>query len=392
MAAPTEARCGAAASAFLGFRAGSRDPGAPGKRRARGSRNRKKSWKRWRGPEAQLGRELGAFLEDVGLQQRAAGGLVAEKPDESLFFMDTGSEEKDRELNQGKEKPLRIDLILQPDSKVPAPKDVVGYWTVPERPWALARISTVPDRPPLRGAQHADTASRSPPGNRWLTMIQGLRARSLPSAGPVLVQRAQRPLPAVCRSCPRAKSSAPAPCRLPVLSSCKELSARSLPSAGPVLVQRAQRPLPAVCRSCPRAKSSAPAPCRLPVLSSCKELSARSLPSAGPVLVQRAQRPLPAVCRSCPRAKSSAPAPCRLPVLSSCKELSARSLPSAGPVLVQRAQRPLPAVCRSCPRAKSSAPAPCRLPVLSSCEELSARGVDATGRDPFASRMGLAQL
>ncbi|CAM4689606.1 unnamed protein product [Caretta caretta] len=127
MAAPSETRGGAAASGFLGFRAGSRDPGAPGKRRVRGSRNRKKSWKRWRGPEAQLGRELGAFLEDVGLQQRAAGGLVAEKPDESLFFLDTGSEEKDRKLNQGKEKPLRIDLILQPDSKVPAPKDILAH-------------------------------------------------------------------------------------------------------------------------------------------------------------------------------------------------------------------------------------------------------------------------
>nr|XP_042717017.1 ribosome biogenesis protein NOP53 isoform X2 [Chrysemys picta bellii] len=54
-------------------------------------------------------------------------GLVAEKPDESLFFLDTGSEEKDRELNQGREKPLRIDLILQPDSKVPPPKDILAH-------------------------------------------------------------------------------------------------------------------------------------------------------------------------------------------------------------------------------------------------------------------------
>uniref|UniRef100_A0A8C8S611 Ribosome biogenesis protein NOP53 n=1 Tax=Pelusios castaneus TaxID=367368 RepID=A0A8C8S611_9SAUR len=123
MAAPSDA----CSSSFLGLLAGSRDPGAPRRRRARGSRNRKKSWKCWRGPEAELGRELGAFLEDVGLQQRAAGGLVAEKPDESLFFLDTGSEEKDRKLNQGKEKPLRIDLILQPDSKVPPPKDVLAH-------------------------------------------------------------------------------------------------------------------------------------------------------------------------------------------------------------------------------------------------------------------------
>ncbi|XP_075774102.1 ribosome biogenesis protein NOP53 [Pelodiscus sinensis] len=127
MAAPGEAGGGAAPSGFLGLRAGSRDPGARGPRRLRGSRNRKKGWKRWAGPEARLGRELGAFLEDVALQQRAAGGLVAEKPDESLFFLDTGNEEKDRTLNQGHEKPLRIDLILQPDSKVPAPKDILAH-------------------------------------------------------------------------------------------------------------------------------------------------------------------------------------------------------------------------------------------------------------------------
>uniref|UniRef100_A0A452IRB8 Ribosome biogenesis protein NOP53 n=1 Tax=Gopherus agassizii TaxID=38772 RepID=A0A452IRB8_9SAUR len=54
-------------------------------------------------------------------------GLVAEKPDESLFFLDTGSEKKDQKLNRGKEKPLRIDLILQPDSKVPAPKDILAH-------------------------------------------------------------------------------------------------------------------------------------------------------------------------------------------------------------------------------------------------------------------------
>ncbi|XP_074872555.1 ribosome biogenesis protein NOP53 [Carettochelys insculpta] len=127
MAAPTDACGGAAGSGFLGFRAGSRDPAARGPRRVRGSRNRKKSWKRWGGPEARLGREIGAFLEDVGLQQRAAGGLVAEKPDKSLFFLDTGNEKKDRTLNQGKEKPLWIDLMLQPDSKVPAPKDILAY-------------------------------------------------------------------------------------------------------------------------------------------------------------------------------------------------------------------------------------------------------------------------
>ncbi|CAM9111697.1 unnamed protein product [Bubo scandiacus] len=79
MAAP------AASSSFLGLGPASRDP-ATVRRRSRGPRNRKKGWKRWAGPEAQLGREIGDFLEDVVLQQRATGGLIAEQPDEGLFL------------------------------------------------------------------------------------------------------------------------------------------------------------------------------------------------------------------------------------------------------------------------------------------------------------------
>ncbi|XP_064359061.1 ribosome biogenesis protein NOP53 [Dromaius novaehollandiae] len=120
MAAPV------AAAPFLGLGPTSRPPAAA-RPRARGRRHRKKGWKRWAGPEARLGREIGDFLEDVALQQRAAGGLIAEKPDESLFFVDTGNAEKDRRLNKGREKPLRIDLILQPDSKVPPPKDILAH-------------------------------------------------------------------------------------------------------------------------------------------------------------------------------------------------------------------------------------------------------------------------
>ncbi|XP_015273810.1 PREDICTED: glioma tumor suppressor candidate region gene 2 protein, partial [Gekko japonicus] len=54
-------------------------------------------------------------------------GPVSEKPDESLFFVDTGDEEKDRKQNRAKEKPLKVDLILQIDSKVPAPKDILAH-------------------------------------------------------------------------------------------------------------------------------------------------------------------------------------------------------------------------------------------------------------------------
>ncbi|KAM6307775.1 LOW QUALITY PROTEIN: ribosome biogenesis protein NOP53 [Podargus strigoides] len=54
-------------------------------------------------------------------------GLIAEQPDEGLFFLDTGNAEKDRRLNKGKEKPLHVDLVLQPDSKVPPPKNILAH-------------------------------------------------------------------------------------------------------------------------------------------------------------------------------------------------------------------------------------------------------------------------
>ncbi|XP_069738357.1 ribosome biogenesis protein NOP53 [Phaenicophaeus curvirostris] len=117
----------AGSASFVPLGPGSRDPGAPSRRRPRGPRHRKKGWKRWAGPEARLGREIGDFLEDVGLQQRAAGGLIAEQPDEGLFFVDTGNAEKDRKQNKGREKPLHVDLILRSDSKVPPPKDILAH-------------------------------------------------------------------------------------------------------------------------------------------------------------------------------------------------------------------------------------------------------------------------
>ncbi|KAJ6663795.1 hypothetical protein lerEdw1_009874 [Lerista edwardsae] len=131
MAAPETAAGGAAeaASGFLGFGPSSRDPGRQRSRRAGGlgARSRKKGWKRWRGPEAQLGRELGCWLEEAAAELRHLGGPVSEKPNEGLFFVDTGNEVKDLKQNRGKEKPLRIDLILQPDSKVPPPKDILAH-------------------------------------------------------------------------------------------------------------------------------------------------------------------------------------------------------------------------------------------------------------------------
>ncbi|XP_041326103.1 ribosome biogenesis protein NOP53, partial [Pyrgilauda ruficollis] len=115
----------AAAESFLAFNpAGRAGAAAASRRRSRGPRNRKKGWKRWSGREARLGREIGDFLEDVGLQERAAGGLISEQPNEDLFFLDTGSTPKSRPLRKKKppQKPLHVDLVLQPLSKVPPPK------------------------------------------------------------------------------------------------------------------------------------------------------------------------------------------------------------------------------------------------------------------------------
>ncbi|XP_031983061.1 ribosome biogenesis protein NOP53 isoform X1 [Corvus moneduloides] len=143
----------AAAESFLAFNPAARPgPAAASRRRARGPRNRKKGWKRWSGPEAQLGREIGDFLEDVGLQERAAGGLISEQPDEGLFFLDTGNAPKGevffpkihpprvlgcpdppnppgQRLKKPPEKPLHVDLVLQPLSKVPPPKNICAHQT-----------------------------------------------------------------------------------------------------------------------------------------------------------------------------------------------------------------------------------------------------------------------
>lgn len=103
------------------------------RRRRRGPRNKKRGWRRL--AQEPLGLEVDQFLEDVRLQERTSGGLISEAPDEKLFFVDTGS--KNKELNRKRtrsqkrslllKKPLRIDLVLENTSKVPAPKDVLAH-------------------------------------------------------------------------------------------------------------------------------------------------------------------------------------------------------------------------------------------------------------------------
>ncbi|KAI5092995.1 glioma tumor suppressor candidate regionprotein 2 protein, partial [Silurus meridionalis] len=106
------------------------NPGEDGsaslKRRKRVNKNKKKNWNKYSDIQ-----DVEEFLEDVRLQERATGGLIADKPDESLFFVDTGEKKSTPKSEAAKKnkrsKPLRIDLILQPDSHVQAPKDILAY-------------------------------------------------------------------------------------------------------------------------------------------------------------------------------------------------------------------------------------------------------------------------
>ncbi|XP_043918730.1 ribosome biogenesis protein NOP53 [Protopterus annectens] len=91
-------------------------------RRKRINKNKKKNWTKCTDIA-----DVEGFLDDVRLQERAVGGLISEKSDDTLFFVDTGNEQKDLKLNKGKTKPLHIDLVLQSTSQVPPPKDILSH-------------------------------------------------------------------------------------------------------------------------------------------------------------------------------------------------------------------------------------------------------------------------
>ncbi|XP_075999912.1 ribosome biogenesis protein NOP53 isoform X2 [Genypterus blacodes] len=101
-------------------------------RRKRLNKNKKKNWNK----HSDIN-DVEDFLEDVRLQERTTGGLLTEKEDESLFFLDVGQQKKPtqtaEEPEEGKKRkgksirPLRIDLILQSDSLIAPPKDVLAY-------------------------------------------------------------------------------------------------------------------------------------------------------------------------------------------------------------------------------------------------------------------------
>ncbi|KAF5895304.1 ribosome biogenesis protein NOP53, partial [Clarias magur] len=126
-AARKHKRVAAAQPGFLSLKSDAVSDGRIGVgRRKRVNKNKKKNWNKYSDVQ-----DVEEFLEDVRLQERATGSLIADKPDECLFFVDTGEKKsvpKPEAVKKGKRsKPLRIDLILQPDSHIPAPKDILAY-------------------------------------------------------------------------------------------------------------------------------------------------------------------------------------------------------------------------------------------------------------------------
>ncbi|XP_023122156.3 ribosome biogenesis protein NOP53 isoform X1 [Amphiprion ocellaris] len=101
-------------------------------RRKRVNKNKKKNWNK----HSDIN-DVEEFLEDVRHQERTTGGLLSEKSDDSLFFLDVGQPKKaeqkveepvETKKRKGKaSRPLRIDLILQHDSLIPPAKDVLAY-------------------------------------------------------------------------------------------------------------------------------------------------------------------------------------------------------------------------------------------------------------------------
>ncbi|XP_014017791.2 ribosome biogenesis protein NOP53 isoform X1 [Salmo salar] len=123
-------RVAASQPGFMSFKSSAGSDDLNSGQRKRVNKNKKKNWNKHSDIQDVL-----EFLDDVRLQERATGGLISEKPDDSLFFVDIGEQRKYvqpvQEGKKGKKKsksrPLRIDLILQHDSLVPPPKDVLAH-------------------------------------------------------------------------------------------------------------------------------------------------------------------------------------------------------------------------------------------------------------------------
>ncbi|XP_043974750.1 ribosome biogenesis protein NOP53 [Gambusia affinis] len=127
-------RVAASQPGFLGFKSPSDPTASVGSRRKRVNKNKKKNWSKYSDVN-----DVDEFLEDIRHQERTTGGLLSEKADDSLYFLDLGQPEKPQpqaetpQADEGRKRkgkasrPLRIDLILKPDSLVPPPKDILAY-------------------------------------------------------------------------------------------------------------------------------------------------------------------------------------------------------------------------------------------------------------------------
>nr|XP_055051588.1 ribosome biogenesis protein NOP53 isoform X1 [Misgurnus anguillicaudatus] len=170
-AARRNKRVAASQPGFLSFKSDQDGNNADTKRRKRVNKNKKKSWNKFSDIH-----DVEEFLDDVRLQERATGGLISEKTDESLFFVDTGENDKSAQpvettvTTSKKSKPLRIDLILQPDTRIPAPKNILAYQQpnakkqrrTAEKAAKLAAIGIVSRREKLLQLRRAAAAAGGP--------------------------------------------------------------------------------------------------------------------------------------------------------------------------------------------------------------------------------------
>ncbi|XP_029570684.1 ribosome biogenesis protein NOP53 [Salmo trutta] len=122
-------RLAASQPGFMSFKSSAGSDDLNSGQRKRVNKNKKKNWNKHSDIQ-----DVEEFLDDVRLQERATGGLISEKPDDSLFFVDIGEQRKyvqpvqeGKKGKKSKSRPLRIDLILQHDSLVPPPKDVLAH-------------------------------------------------------------------------------------------------------------------------------------------------------------------------------------------------------------------------------------------------------------------------
>ncbi|XP_030264482.1 ribosome biogenesis protein NOP53 [Sparus aurata] len=198
---------------FLNLKSTSNSADSASGRRKRLNKNKKKSWNK----HSDIN-DVEDFLQDVRHQERTTGGLLSEKSDDSLFFLDVGQpkkpEQKEVEVplvgkgRKGKaSRPLRIDLILQHDSLVPPPKDVLAYQQPnakklrrsAQRAEQLAAKGVVPRRrkqllnrrPVDRTAKKAETEANNNPGREYYD-IWGQESKS--AADPWYLQQTRKSL------------------------------------------------------------------------------------------------------------------------------------------------------------------------------------------------------